>query len=121
MSAIIQRERAVVTKILLKVELDGNEEAMKEFIANFGPATVVIWVTSSFLSYKSGVYYDDTCPKGPINHAVAIVGYGVDPEFGDFWWIRNSWGESWGYSGYGKVGRNNTNTCNICNYVMVPF
>jgi cathepsin L len=94
---------------------------MKEFLANFGPATVVMWVAESFLSYKSGVYYEDNCPKGSVNHAVAIVGYGVDPRFGDFWWVRNSWGQSWGMAGYAKFARNRNNTCNICNYVMVPF
>jgi len=38
------------------------------------------------------------------DHAVQLVGYGVD---GDkkFWLVRNSWGSSWGESGYIRIQR----------------
>jgi hypothetical protein len=47
-----------------------------------------------------------------MNHAVVIVGYGVDADFGDYWLIRNSWGTSWGENGYGKIARG-SNLCAI--------
>lgn len=93
---------------------------MKDIIARFGPVSVTLWVTEAFTTYKSGVYYEEDCPTGRLNHAVAIVGYGTDEQFGDFWWVRNSWGEKWGYNGYAKFARNRNNTCGICEYAMFP-
>merc|ERR1712037_427018 len=45
------------------------------------------------MSYESGVY-DTECGDGA-GHAVAAVGYNSD-----YWILRNSWGSSWGVSGY---------------------
>ena len=33
------------------------------------------------------------CPSDIHNHAVAIVGWGSDADSGDYWILRNSWGE----------------------------
>jgi C1A family cysteine protease len=70
--------------------------------------------TSGFSNYKSGVF-TGTCSND--NHAVVLVGYGVDASKGEFWIIRNSWGSSWGASGYIRVKRNdaNKNSCYITN------
>ena len=35
-----------------------------------------------------------------IDHAVVAVGYGTDPTYGAYFLVRNSWGTSWGESGY---------------------
>ena len=40
-----------------------------------------------------------------VDHAVVLVGYGVDELGGPYWKIRNSWGESYGESGYVRVER----------------
>lgn len=48
------------------------------------------------------------CAK-PLDHAVVVVGYGVEPGAGPagedipVWLVKNSWGEAWGEGGYFKL------------------
>lgn len=46
-----------------------------------------------------------------INHAVVLMGYGTDIKGGDYWLIRNSWGEKYGEKGYIRVKRESVTTC----------
>ena len=46
----------------------------------------------AFQTYAGGVFADDSGTNN-VNHAVLIVGYGVDADSGlAYWKIRNSWG-----------------------------
>jgi cathepsin L len=38
------------------------------------------------------------------NHVVELCGYGPD-----YWWIKNSFGPTWGNKGFAKLSRNRTN------------
>jgi len=67
-----------------------------------GPAVVLVGVNSLFQNYISGIF------SGPcldaLNHAVALVGYGLDTTSKSYYYIiRNSWGASWGESGYMRI------------------
>jgi hypothetical protein len=86
-----------------------DEEALVEASAE-GVVSVAIQATASFQSYKRGVY------TGPcstdLNHGVTLVGYGQDGK--KFWKVKNSWGTSWGESGYIRMVRGESGVHGIC-------
>ncbi|CRL02538.1 CLUMA_CG015117, isoform A [Clunio marinus] len=72
--------------------LGGNEARLMELTAKYGPIVVAVEATKNFILYGGGVFSDSTCGTG-IDHAVVVVGYGTDDKYGNYWLIRNSWGE----------------------------
>mmetsp|Transcript_34271 Transcript_34271/g.53242 ORF Transcript_34271/g.53242 Transcript_34271/m.53242 type:complete len:336 (+) Transcript_34271:78-1085(+) len=73
--------------------------AMKKEIFARGPITCGI-DANPLLNFESGIISkksDDT------DHVISVVGWGSDEKEGDYWWVRNSWGEYWGEMGYVRV------------------
>jgi len=68
---------------------------------NIQPTCVSVHAGAAFQQYSSGILDTRLC-IGALNHAVTAVGYGEDNGKGYFI-IRNSWGASWGESGYIRV------------------
>ncbi|NXG75393.1 CATS protein, partial [Baryphthengus martii] len=98
----------------------GDEEAMKDAVANVGPISVAIDATQpTFFLYKSGVYDDPRC-KQEVNHAVVVVGYGTLSDK-DYWLVKNSWGVRFGDEGYIRMARNHANHCGIASYASYPL
>ncbi|GAB4817106.1 hypothetical protein N2152v2_004152 [Parachlorella kessleri] len=57
--------------------------------------------TTAFRSYKGGVFTPTTCGNPwMVDHAVQLVGYN-DTE--SSWYIKNSWGTSWGEKGFFRM------------------
>lgn len=103
-----------------QISMSASRETIQNYIKAYG--SVVTYMRAgigSFYAYKSGVYngYPSNGNANDIDHAVTIVGWS---DALNAWIIRNSWGTSWGYSGYGYVGYN---ACNIgrYNYYIYPM
>ena len=95
-----------------------DEGQIKEFLYTTGPLAVAL-NANPLQTYSSGVL-DKTsaqCSSSGINHAVTMVGYGYDSSSRlDYWLVKNSWGKSWGESGYFRIRRGN-GTCGINCYI----
>jgi len=94
----------------------GDELAMRAVISM---QTVAIAIQANqfvFQFYKSGVLTDDSCgARAQLDHGVLLVGIGVDSETQEpFWNVKNSWGGSWGESGYIRMSRNSKNDYGMC-------
>ena len=77
-----------------------------------GTVSIAVYANSSFMFYSRGVF-EKSC-NGQLNHAVDIVGYSsVDDAF----ILRNSWGTSWGESGYMRI---KGGLCNMYEYMLTP-
>ncbi|XP_047531283.1 cathepsin L-like isoform X3 [Vanessa atalanta] len=101
---------------------EGDEEILKQAVANVGPVSVAIDASRvSFQLYSSGVYHDEQCSSSNLSHGVLVVGYGTDEEGGDYWLVKNSWGSSWGENGYIKMARNRGNNCGIASFGSYPL
>jgi hypothetical protein len=87
-----------------------------------GPLTVSVDAAGyAFQYYKSGVM---TADCSVANHAVILVGYGLDTTTNlNYWLIRNSWGSYWGDKGYIKIAVNdlNKNSCFVSNMAYLPL
>ena len=79
-------------------------EGIKNEILNWGPVACGIRATERFRAYVGGIYEEEIPGVGEANHAVSIVGWGVEEATGrEFWHGRNSWGTSWGENGYFRI------------------
>jgi len=87
--------------------------AAMEHIANVGPLAIASDATRWQL-YGHGVFSGcDYQENINLNHAIQLVGYGTDEELGDYWLVRNSWGDFWGENGYIRMQRESEPVCGM--------
>ena len=103
---------------------DRTEKGLMAAVSEIGPVAVsMVWPKE--LRVESDESYDECEPDSPggLGHAVVVIGYGTDDK-GDYWLIKNSWGETWpepydsAYispedKGFGKMSRRVGMACQI--------
>jgi len=85
------------------------------------PVSVAVEADQSpFQFYNGGVVTSSACGQ-QLDHGVAAVGYGMDSASGEeYFLVRNSWGASWGLSGYLKISTSSDNICGILSQPSYP-
>lgn len=79
-----------------------DEQALMEAVSKQPVGCTICANLPTFQLYRGGVLSKE-CGE-TIDHAVLIVGYGSD-KGQNYWLIKNSWGTSWGESGYVRLAR----------------
>jgi C1A family cysteine protease len=74
---------------------------IKQAIMDYGPVSVAVCANSAMQAYGGGIF--DGCENGTINHAVVLVGWDDDQGTDGVWFMRNSWGGTWGELGYMRM------------------
>jgi len=95
------------------VQLNANDGvSLLNAVASISPIAVSV-DASTWNLYKSGIYNGCNQAAPDIDHAVQLVGYGVDASQGNmgYWTVRNSWGSGWGEAGYIRLYRGPNETC----------
>merc|ERR1712080_422280 len=88
-----------------------NQDEIMQHLAEVGPLSVAVYA-STWYKYNGGVFTGcDYNESIEINHCVQLVGYGTHPTDGDYWLVRNTWGEDWGEKGYILLQRDQTPQC----------
>ena len=89
------------------VSFPENETDIAQYLIQTGPLSVAL-DASNLQFYSSGVWDTWFCSQDSLDHAVLLVGFGVEKGYfsnTDFWTVKNSWGAKWGENGYFRIAR----------------
>lgn len=81
-----------------------DEVALAAAVAKGPVAAGICGTHKKLMYYASGIFEDPMCCIDQ-NHAVLLVGYGVDSSGTPYWIAKNSWGSKWGEGGYVRLRR----------------
>jgi len=103
------KKATIAAKFSSYKDVQSDEDQMATWTSANGPLSVAVDAAKGWQTYTGGIM--STCTGKQLDHGVLAVGYGTDAGQ-DYWIVKNSWGPSWGESGYIRLGRG-TNQCGI--------
>jgi len=81
-----------------------------DHLLNKGPLAISV-DASTWSAYEEGVFDGCNQTNPDLDHAVQLVGFGTDSQYGDYWLVRNSWAPLWGENGYIRLRRTSVARC----------
>ena len=90
-----------------------STQALIDAVLRVGPISVAINAGGDFQMYSNGIYNPPDCDPTQIDHAVTVVGYGINEKGEKYFIVKNSWGTSWGMDGYIYMSADTPNLCGI--------
>lgn len=111
------KESDIAAKISGHEDVPSNSESsLLKAVVN-QPVSVSIDASGSdFQFYSSGVF-TGSCGTD-LDHGVTAIGYGTTSDGTKYWLVKNSWGTSWGDSGYIKMQRDVDASEGLCGIAM---
>jgi len=90
-----------------------TESQMVAWVSKNGPLPIAVDASEHWQTYTGGVV--STCSGTSLDHGVMAVGY-----TSDYWIVKNSWGASWGESGYIRLAYG-SNQCGLNQSPSAPL
>ncbi|MGE5342826.1 MAG: C1 family peptidase [Candidatus Omnitrophota bacterium] len=79
-------------------KVNSSVSSIQNAIQTYGAVAVAVYADSYFQAYSSGCFSRNA--SGTVNHAVVLCGWDTTQCTTGAWKLKNSWGTSWGVSGY---------------------
>ena len=109
-----------VAKISSYVDVTPNNTQSLMMAVAQQPVSVAVEADGLDWQFYFGGIVTDSCGLN-LDHGVLVVGYGTDSSAGDYWKVKNSWGQDWGEQGYIRIGRGSKfDPAGECGILMDP-
>lgn len=117
------KEESSVFKNVGWISVAKNDQVQLANAVSRQPVAAAVQADATVFQFYTGGILDDSACGTAVNHGVLIVGYGSE-NGKDFWIVKNSWGTSWGESGYVRIAKSSSKTtpgvCGIAALASYP-